>query len=128
MNENAKKWVADLRSGKYKQGKGSLNCDGKLCCLGVACEVAIQNGVKVQVIKTKIDDASYDGGFGFLPESVRDWLGLRTVDGEYKTGDCHYTSLAKLNDKGKTFAEIADIIEGEPEGLFGDELKSGEKK
>lgn len=28
-------WVAALRSGKYKQGTGYLNRDGKFCCLGV---------------------------------------------------------------------------------------------
>ena len=38
---NRKKWVAALRSGKYKQGKGQLydNLDEKYCCLGVACDL-----------------------------------------------------------------------------------------
>ena len=41
----AKKWVAKLRSGEYEQGKGYLNDDGKMCCLGVLCEVAIEDGL-----------------------------------------------------------------------------------
>ena len=56
LNENAKKWVAALRSGKFKQGKFALRKrtfrdglylrDGESphyvtehCCLGVACEI-----------------------------------------------------------------------------------------
>lgn len=30
-----RKWLNALRSGKYKQGKGALEKDGKYCCLGV---------------------------------------------------------------------------------------------
>lgn len=41
--ENRINWVAALRSGKYKQGSGSLTQitkNGQLdCCLGVACKV-----------------------------------------------------------------------------------------
>ena len=34
------KWVAALRSGKYKQGSGALHCqDGAMCCLGVLYDV-----------------------------------------------------------------------------------------
>lgn len=35
------KWVAALRSGKYKQAKGTLNdCGGGYCCLGVLLDVS----------------------------------------------------------------------------------------
>ena len=34
-----KKWVAALRSGKYKQGKEVLRDGDRYCCLGVLCEV-----------------------------------------------------------------------------------------
>lgn len=45
MNKELKqKWVAALRSGEYKQGKGKLlyheNGETSYCCLGVLCEVA----------------------------------------------------------------------------------------
>ncbi len=34
------KWVKALRSGKYKQGTGSLHSsNNNYCCLGVACQV-----------------------------------------------------------------------------------------
>lgn len=40
--EFKEKWVAALRSGKYKQGAGKLFSDASntYCCLGVACIVA----------------------------------------------------------------------------------------
>ena len=52
-----------------------------------------------------------------------DWLGLETRDGRYQADDPPpappYNNLAQLNDKGKSFGEIADIIEREPKGLLG---------
>jgi hypothetical protein len=49
LNPNAKKWVTALRSGRFKQGRSVLNQgDRALCCLGVACEVAIEAGVPVK--------------------------------------------------------------------------------
>src|ERR1700722_17051899 len=34
------KWVAALRSGKYKQGRAALhNVSGGMCCLGVLCDI-----------------------------------------------------------------------------------------
>jgi len=45
-----KKWVAALRSGKYKQGKHRLKqTDIKgdsYCCLGVACEIANSKNIQ----------------------------------------------------------------------------------
>jgi hypothetical protein len=34
------KWVAALRSGKYKQVTGSLQNNGGFCCLGVLCDIS----------------------------------------------------------------------------------------
>lgn len=34
------KWIAALRSGKYKQGRGQLrSLNNNYCCLGVLCDV-----------------------------------------------------------------------------------------
>jgi hypothetical protein len=39
-DDEARAWVAALRSGEYKQGKGQLKTpEGNFCCLGVANEV-----------------------------------------------------------------------------------------
>jgi hypothetical protein len=115
MNDNAKKWVASLRSGKRKQTKGRLRDEDGFCCLGDACEVAMENGIALEVQQ---DDSGYlyDQQACVLPDVVRYWLGLRLDGGEY--GSNNNMSLMRLNDGGKTFAEIADIIEREPKGLF----------
>jgi hypothetical protein len=118
LNENAKKWVEKLRSGELEQGLHALHDDGKFCCLGVACELAVEEGLPL-VVKEKINldgttYVEYDGHSGVLPEKVVEWLGLRTEEGGY----CLAESLTFLNDSGATFNQIADLIESEPEGLF----------
>lgn len=116
MNKNAKKWVKALRSGKYSQGRRWLLKDGRYCCLGVACQLAIESGVDVSVKKHPLCDGVtvFDKNDGFLPEQVSKWLGLLSFDGRFK----RIESLTSRNDKGATFSEIADLIESEPKGLF----------
>jgi hypothetical protein len=49
MNENTKKWVEALRSGKYKQTEHVLQDTNGYCCLGVACVVYEQEtGITLQ--------------------------------------------------------------------------------
>jgi len=38
-------WVAALRSGEYVKGRNHLQKDGKFCCLGVLCELAVKAGI-----------------------------------------------------------------------------------
>lgn len=38
-------WLEALRSGRYEQGEKNLERDGKFCCLGVLCDLAVQAGV-----------------------------------------------------------------------------------
>ena len=40
LNENAKKLVAALRSGRYRQARTKLRKADRYCCLGVACEIS----------------------------------------------------------------------------------------
>jgi hypothetical protein len=105
LNQNAKQWVSALRSGEFKQARGALRGKDGYCCLGVACVVAERDGVSLE--------ADWDD-MGYLLENVQAWLGLRTKSGALFVGD----SLARLNDSGQSFVEIADVIESEPEGLF----------
>lgn len=112
LNENAKKWVAALRSGQYKQCKNRLAHAGRFCCLGVACDISS--------VPRKVW-----GKEATLPWKVVNWLGLNDEQGGYitqlSTTGLSHSCLSGLNDwDGKTFAEIADVIESEPEGLFRD--------
>jgi len=133
LNPNAKKWVEALRSGRFQQGTRALTmiaADGKEfdCCLGVACKVAIENGLKIKVSKSTRTSAGNTDmcalilygelqRYGVLPLEVREWLGLNQSDGMYMA-DGIERYLTHENDVGATFAEIADIVESQPEGLF----------
>lgn len=117
MNDNAKKWVAALRSGEYKQRTGTLGGPQEgYCCLGVACKV-YEDETGETLPRTTCGDFAHPGttsAAGSLDDSVRDFFGLRTDGGDYG-----HTCLWAQNDAvGKTFDEIADIIESEPDGLF----------
>lgn len=122
MNPEIKaQWVTDLCSGEYEQGKGYLNADGKLCCLGVLCEQAVNAGVIEK--ETKGGLVVYDGQTDALPLTVIDWAGLPPegdsrnptvyVEEPGETGD---VTLAELNDgengwRSHSFDEIADLID-----------------
>lgn len=133
MNDNAKKWVEALRSNKFEQGTGSLVQEGgdvKHCCLGVLCEVYIEeNGSGT--LERKYDEYYFSvaEGWGYdsvLPPEVKEWSGLRTESGAFDrlkaaeiAGELNHDSLIELNDDAEwTFDQIADFIESEPAGLF----------
>lgn len=124
MNANAKAWVEDLRTTTAKQGSNYLrNGDDSFCCLGRACELAVAAGV---IPSPKLNPEKFymygvDGGF--LPHTVRKWLGLSDSSGGYEI-DGVQNNLTRDNDTRKlTFSQISDIIECEPEGMF---VKEGE--
>src|SRR5947199_768483 len=102
--ENIQKWVDALRSGDYKQTIGALENEYGNCCLGVACRVAIGDGLRVNVYSGRV--TSFDGEDAHLPASVRDWLGVdRVVLGGWPA------TYANDWAPGWDFARIADEIE-----------------
>lgn len=116
MNENARKWVEALRSGEFEQARCVLREKDRFCCLGVACEL-----YRRETGQGEWDDESHFlGDAHTLPYTVRDWLGLRSEVGGYSavTPSGEKNLADDHNDKGETFAQIADLIESEPEGLF----------
>ena len=114
-SEIKKQWVEALRSGRYWQGNTLLRHRRHFCCLGVLCDLAVKARLDVTVEKHG-DEFLYDGEVFELPMSVSQWAGLddQSPDigafdldsGQYKT-----TSLARINDNGATFKQIADLIE-----------------
>lgn len=134
MNPEVKQlWIKALTSGEYGQGRGLLR-DGedKYCCLGVLCDLYLKS-IGGQWKERGVDrwmfeavpppEASYvDESDVDLPDGVRRWAGLS--DGEGRLGfvlegfdeydeTCGYDSLIEMNDGGKTFEEIAKVIEEE---------------
>lgn len=123
MNPDIKtRWLEALRSGEYPQTQGALNRpirDGEkpagLCCLGVLCELAVEDGIVRRVpysdymLAYIAEGAEYVSN-AILPREVVDWAGLDTAYGLELDPEEDVT-LTTLNDGGNTFAEIADVIE-----------------
>lgn len=103
-------WTAALRSGEYRQGSGTLHnhANNSFCCLGVLCALAVKAGVTTRSEKPDVHGYSYGPGeeVTYLPHVVMEWAGLDSF-----TPKADGKELAILNDSGKTFAEIADIID-----------------
>ena len=108
--EIAELWIKDLRSNP-PQAKGVLFDGVGYCCLGRLCELA---GMKPVVRQYEEEKAEYlyDGEQFLLPVEIRDWAGMKSIQGNYKN-----TNLARDNDNGETFAQIADIIEAHVDEL-----------
>lgn len=126
MNENAKKWVKALRSGEYRQAVGTLSQNGRYCCLGVACDIYER---ETGDILPRVPNGDYpleglyhSEKYGDAFRKVGLWLGLRSGEGGFREfiDDCDH--LSALNDNGASFSRIADVIEREPPGLFGEPM------
>lgn len=107
MNPEIKaKWVAALRSGKYKQAQEVLQGGGGFCCLGVLCEISkLETGFGIQ------DTLDETHGTEQLGTTVMAWAGLPSGMGALVTIGGRSQHLTCHNDDGRTFLEIADAIE-----------------
>lgn len=108
MNRDIKRrWVAALRDPKSRQGREALGRpDGSRCCLGVLCDLAVQDGVIDPPVTRPARPTAlhYDGNYTTPSATVRDWAGLDTGFAD---------QLASLNDQGRTFEQIAEVIDAE---------------
>lgn len=124
-----KLWADALRSNQYKQGAGALRQldvanpgePDLFCCLGVACDLFIKAGGKLNADEPEDWTTmwNYGGHTACLPLAVRDWIGVNG-NGTMADGVC----LTNLNDRGMSFSDIADVIETaeftrEPGTFFG---------
>lgn len=115
--EIKERWVSELRSGNYEQGKialKSVDDDGvtRYCCLGVLCEMAVEAGVIKSERVTKNQGLWAFGNYqtSGMPDEVMEWAGMSGLSdlGHGPWGDA---SLSGRNDRGHPFPEIADFIE-----------------
>ena len=123
----AKKWIKALRSGKFKQAKHKLKrVDSRggesHCCLGVLCELYQQAHKRKLRERTRGIVSEFAGKDATLPPSVMRWAGMRTDLGEIAHHPCPdnafaLLTLAKLNDTGSSFKQIAKVIEKNAEAL-----------
>jgi len=116
MNQDVKKkWVELLRSGKYSQGKSCLRNGNSFCCLGVLCDLyhkETNNGFwdkDDDTYRFYISDSKEAKSYAILPLTVQKWAGLDAGNPCFSCepdDNCGY-----LNDNGKNFLQIADMIE-----------------
>lgn len=114
MNDQIKKrWVAALRSGKYKQNVGTLkSTSGKYCCLGVLCELySKEHEVPWQARQC------FMGQLDVLPFAVAEWAGLGYIRSPAVMREIPFSNktesqtLGYMNDRRVPFRVIADLIE-----------------
>lgn len=107
--ELKQRWIEALRSGDYQQGIGQLRSkNDEFCCLAVLCSVFDPSGWESATdAKTMGYDYDYiyknNVSFGTLHWFLR--LDALELD------DLAQGRLIAMNDKGVSFAEIADWIE-----------------
>lgn len=108
--KDIKKWIAALRSGKYKQTNEALQDTKGYCCLGVACDLFIPED------KLLKNYGIIAGGMPNQQEYAPEWLKEINADFEKRSFNKRNlnkrVALVTLNDKRKyTFKEIAAALE-----------------
>lgn len=112
------RWVAALRSGEYRQGRGALctpSVDGDLyCCLGILAslhpDIVRKKDGDIFSLNLPGESVSRTNGGLHLPSvGVDAWAG---TDGNYAVKhEGVWTTLYSMNDRGVPFDVIADVIE-----------------
>jgi hypothetical protein len=120
--EIKEQWLTALRSGEYRQVGGRLTgIDNKsFCCLGVLCDLAVKADIILPPTLDEFDNHVFgtymgkgdDYSWSSLPNAVQVWADLAHI-GPDPYIHSENASLAELNDSGRDFSEIADIIESE---------------
>jgi hypothetical protein len=130
-----RQWLEALRGDEYPQGSGALKSDtGRYFCLGVLCDLAVKNGiipepteiilsgdtdggdVDAWVYGERADGDDFSANGFYLPTKVSEWSGVPIHGDRPRSNDKSVpppATLASLNDGGRSFAEIADVIEAE---------------
>ena len=103
MNAELKKeWVANLRSGKFKQGFLRLRYDDTWCCLGVLCEI-VDSQKPIVTVNNNKGSYRYGTETYYPPREIREAAGLT---------DNEMFNLSSLNDSERlSFKQIAKHIE-----------------
>jgi hypothetical protein len=123
--ERVELFAAALESGNYEQCEGKLRRNDievapsgtthwitRFCALGMATEVALQNGLQLE------KDEDPWSGSGLYPE-VAQWYGWTiegygpTLDPVIRRDDGYSDSIAAFNDDGTSFWDLAQMIRRE---------------
>lgn len=121
MNQDVKaRWLHKLETEDIPQLTGYLgNAQGARCCLGVLCDIAVEDGIIDAPRVTHLRPGSETYIYGLdqlatLPHEVMEWAGLDSTNGGYSNNDPakygYDRALSDDNDSGMPFSEIAKII------------------
>ena len=102
-------WLKALESGDYKQTEGQLHNPktNSFCCLGVACKL-MGNQLSVTTNKSW-NFVAYGGERSYLPTVAMIYYGFRKEEGDF---------VSAMNDRGKSFKEIAARVRKDPAVVF----------
>ena len=111
MNAEVKKlWIDDLRAHPELQGRGTMmDAYGamkeyqRFCCLGRLCQLAVDAG---EFSWSYFRENNLSLVTGYLPAPVVAWAGL-----DDRRPEAEGVTLENHNDNGKSFPQIADLIE-----------------
>lgn len=124
-------WLRRLRSGEYTQGKRRLRVttakgEERYCCLGILCEMAVEQGVIKSEPLAGDKYSDYKGtthAYGdsqmshattVLPPEVIMWAGFPHDGRPLPVSPwINPWGVAIKNDDGMSFSEIADFIEAQ---------------
>lgn len=134
-------WVKALLSDKYSQDTSYLKTDDGFCCLGVICDI---EGVEWSE-ETKSGERGYmfgkEGEAEGLNVALMERYGLNGIQGQLNDtiywieGEWQrevppeqysyssYDGLAEANDDGRSFKDIADLINDFPELVWADDTE-----
>ena len=140
-------WVKALLSGDYEQDTSYLKTDDGFCCLGVLCNLEgtewseeTKPGERGYVISGTVVDDSPGEAEG-LTVHLMERYGLNGVQGQLNDtiywieGEWQrevpseqysyssYDGLAEANDDGRSFKDIADLINDYPELVWADDTE-----
>jgi hypothetical protein len=121
LNQDIKRrWIAALRSGRYKQGRRKLNCnEEQFCCLGVLAEIAVEDGYLVKTppvsggaVEYALASDASEPMVCLINDELASWAGLAETNPCVAHPKLGRRTLTSWNDSELlNFNEIADLIE-----------------
>lgn len=117
-----KEWVVALNSKRFEQAEGALRINDGCCCLGVLCEVAIDNNYPLKAIINAYGRYTYNGMDDYLPADLALELGFTTARGDFKMTEDIQNIIRpyyRYNDNGNLSSGLSEFCVGKAASLAG---------
>lgn len=114
LGPRQKKLAEALKSGKYPKCKDKLETHNGFCCLGVACKIAEEDGVKVIYTEGLLSGTTLNS-----QKDVLDYFKFNSHSGR-STLTSKY--LVNINDFSETFQQVIEALEDPNNKFFTEEV------